>query len=358
MNDQTPPTLDRLWEELPVGPAPVDSLVAAGRTARRRRRRTVFAGVAAATVLVIGGVAVGTQFVGVPAGPGPGPATSGPGAESGLSATVGLAPREDVTVRGVAEWDEQAQTMAYFSFEGYSSSCLPEVRASLRDGVLDLALDPTSSGAQACTADSRAVMVTVTGLTGRPDRVDVTEYGERRDVRIQESGADSRKPDRPLPLEVVVDSENPVDADLERLARELVAYALEARDTVPVWESVTFALGGERAQSVDDMEAALATRSIWSFCPADWSVYGASSCPVDALGMIASARTNGTSLVLSADPGEVTCAPARTGAYPRGRLVAIRPEAASRTCAEDFSLVLAANDDGQLTAVDLTLSAP
>lgn len=150
----------------------------------------------------------------------------------------------------------------------------------------------------------------------------------------------------------------PVDADLEFLAQKFIGYALGDGDDLPVWESVTMALGGKVARSVDDVEAALGDRTIWQYCPADWLVYGASSCPVDVLGTIRSAETNETQLVISADPGEVACAPDRVGALPQGRLVAIRPEAGRRTCSEDFSLVLAANDRGELIAVDLTLSEP
>lgn len=38
MNDDAQPALDRLIEDIPVKPAPIDDLLMAGRTARRRRR--------------------------------------------------------------------------------------------------------------------------------------------------------------------------------------------------------------------------------------------------------------------------------------------------------------------------------
>jgi hypothetical protein len=117
-------------------------------------------------------------------------------------------------------------------------------------------------------------------------------------------------------------------------------------------------LGGEPVVSVDDISAALSQRRIWRICPADWDLYGASSCPVDLLGPVISAVVNDASLVYSAEYAEVTCAPTRTGPLPPGRLVVLRPSRPWRTCASDFALVLAADGHGRLRAVDLTLSEP
>jgi heat shock protein HslJ len=61
MTDQTRSTLDRLMKDVPMGPAPIDTLLAAGRAAKRRKRRALVAGAAAATALVLGGGAMATQ---------------------------------------------------------------------------------------------------------------------------------------------------------------------------------------------------------------------------------------------------------------------------------------------------------
>ena len=41
-----------------------------------------------------------------------------------------------------------------------------------------------------------------------------------------------------------------------------------------------------------------------------------------------------------------------------GRLVVLRPSPEWRTCATDYALVLAADGQGRLRSVDLTLSSP
>lgn len=97
---------------------------------------------------------------------------------------------------------------------------------------------------------------------------------------------------------------------------------------------------------------------MWQICPADGTGYGASSCPVDLLGPITDARSNDVALAYSTELDDVTCAPARTGPSPSGHLVVLRPSPQWRTCASDFALVLVADDQGRLRAVDLTLSAP
>lgn len=61
MTDQTRSTLDRLMGDVPIGPAPIDTLLTAGRRAKRRRRRAFVSGVASATALVLGGGALATQ---------------------------------------------------------------------------------------------------------------------------------------------------------------------------------------------------------------------------------------------------------------------------------------------------------
>lgn len=110
--------------------------------------------------------------------------------------------------------------------------------------------------------------------------------------------------------------------------------------------------------SIDDIGAALSNREIWKICPADWEVYGASSCPVDLLGPINDAVVNDASLVSSAEYGDVTCAPTRRAPLPRGRLVVIRPTQKWRSCATDFALALVADAQDRPRSVDLTRSNP
>ncbi|SEC89442.1 hypothetical protein SAMN04489844_3204 [Nocardioides exalbidus] len=137
-----------------------------------------------------------------------------------------------------------------------------------------------------------------------------------------------------------------------------MAYARGQSASFPHAESVSMALGGTPVKAVDDIVAALSNRETWRTCPANWEGYAAASCPIDLLGPIVAARTNGFTLVLEPELGDVTCSPTRTGPVPPGRLVVIRPRPEMRTCASDFALALVADDHGLLHAVDLTLSAP
>ncbi len=81
-----------------------------------------------------------------------------------------------------------------------------------------------------------------------------------------------------------------------------VRYAVGDSDTFPHWESVSMAISGQPVLSIDDIAAALSNRKIWKICPADWDVYGASSCPVDP---ITNAVVNDALLVYSAEYGNV-----------------------------------------------------
>lgn len=158
--------------------------------------------------------------------------------------------------------------------------------------------------------------------------------------------------------QLVQDEQAPVAPELQRLAEMFVSYAVGDSDTFPHGESVSMAVGGQPVVSIDDIDAALASREIWKICPADWEAYGASSCPVDLLGPINDAVVNVDLLVYSAEYGAVTCAPTRSGPLPRGRLVVLRPSQERRTCAGDFALALVADEQGRLRNVDLTLSEP
>lgn len=166
------------------------------------------------------------------------------------------------------------------------------------------------------------------------------------------------EPDSQRPPTLIGDSRDPVAPDLERLAQAFVKYAVGSSDSFAHRESVSMSLGGEQVLWIDDIVAALSQRKIWRICPADWDVYGAASCPVDLLGPITNAAANNSSLVYSAEYADVACAPARTGPLPPGRLVVLRPTPKWRTCASDFALVLAADDQGRLRHIDLTLSEP
>lgn len=157
---------------------------------------------------------------------------------------------------------------------------------------------------------------------------------------------------------MVQDDQDPVAPDLQRLAKSFVGYAVGDSIAFPHGESVSLSLGGEPVVAIDDLAAAVSTRKIWKICPADWDLYGASSCPVDLLGPITDADVNDAPLIYSAAYDDVICAPTRTGPLPEGRLVVIRPIQQQRSCASDFALVLAADDQGRLRAVDLTLSDP
>jgi hypothetical protein len=165
-------------------------------------------------------------------------------------------------------------------------------------------------------------------------------------------------PNSQRPPVLVGDNRDPVAPDLKRLVQMFVKYAVGNSNTFAHWESVSMSLGGEPVVSIDDIAAALSQRKIWKICPADWDVYGAASCPVDLLGPITNAAANDASLAYSAEYGDVTCAPTRTGPLPPGRLVVLRPTQKWRTCASDFALVLAADDQGRLRHIDLTLSEP
>jgi len=66
MSDPTRNTLDRLMDDIPITPAPIETLLTAGRAARRRKRRTLIGGAAVATALVLGGGALATDTLNRP----------------------------------------------------------------------------------------------------------------------------------------------------------------------------------------------------------------------------------------------------------------------------------------------------
>ncbi len=164
--------------------------------------------------------------------------------------------------------------------------------------------------------------------------------------------------DRTQRPQLVQDDKAPVAADLHRLAKMFLRYAMGDARTFPHWESVSMAIGGRAVLWIDDFSAALPNREIWKICPADWDAYGAASCPVNLLSPINNAARNDAPIVYSAEYDDVTCAPARSGSLPPGRLVVLRPSEDSRTCASDFALVLGADSQGRLRSIDLTVSEP
>ena len=159
-------------------------------------------------------------------------------------------------------------------------------------------------------------------------------------------------------FQVVSDAESPADEDLRRLAERFVAYAVGEADSFPHAQRISLSIGGRAAGSIEGTGAVLADRSTWMRCPAGSVTYGAASCPVDILGPVEAAVVNETTIVQTAAYGTVTCAPTRSGPLPDGRLVVLRPSPEWRTCATDYALALAADGQGRLRSVDLTLSSP
>lgn len=191
-----------------------------------------------------------------------------------------------------------------------------------------------------------------------PTRASPDPAPERRVGAPSANADETPNGDASRTVQLVRDVQAPVGSDLARLARRFVKYAVGDADSFPHAESVSMAIGGEEVVSVDDMDAALSNREIWRICPADWEGYGASSCPVNLLGPINDAVVNGAALVYTGKYGEVTCAPARSGPLPAGRLVVLRPVQRWRTCATDFAAALAADEQGRLRHIDVTLAAP
>lgn len=65
MIDKTPDVMQRLWQEIPTGQAPIAKILADGQRLRRRRRRAVATATTAAVVLVVvGGLATAQYSVG------------------------------------------------------------------------------------------------------------------------------------------------------------------------------------------------------------------------------------------------------------------------------------------------------
>ena len=202
MTDKTPPTLDRLWEDIPAGPAPIAELLDAGKSATRRRRRAVIAGAVAATALVLGLGGLTAQVLGLGSDRSSGPIA---GTSGDLSVSIAYNdggasaadPNPDGATHDNAVWDPDTDVVYYASGLGYSGSCPPTGTATRTDaGVLTLHLAEYHGGG-ACTSDARGVIAAIHGVTHLPAGLTVTELGETRDVTV--TAADV--PEGPAPSE-------------------------------------------------------------------------------------------------------------------------------------------------------------
>lgn len=151
---------------------------------------------------------------------------------------------------------------------------------------------------------------------------------------------------------------DPIDRGLTMLVSRFVRYAVGDIDTFPHRATVTVAIGGTPAPTIDHLGDRLNDRSIWVTCPEGAEVYGASGCPVDVLSPITNAVVNDALITFSDTYRPVVCAPARDGRPPSGNIVVFRPERRWRTCASDYALTLVADRQGRLRHLDLTLSDP
>lgn len=182
-------------EDLDVGPVPVRDIVNAGHRIKRRRRATL-AGIAAATVLVIGGGLVTTQVLGsnqtddsLVADSGAEEDATADGQELSVEVTMVDGGVDYFLGRGAATWIAESRTISYVSLRDYSSSCRPKGTATQgEDGVtLDLRVAAADGEEVPCAADARIMVATISGLEGPPDELVVTEEGETRSVAV--SGA-------------------------------------------------------------------------------------------------------------------------------------------------------------------------
>lgn len=181
MNDPTPATLDRLWDEIPTGEAPVAELLAAGQARTRHRRRAVVVAAAAATVLAVGVGALlarGTTVDDGLVGEGP--------THLDVRVTYGSSPAArglDLTM-GEAGWDEADHALVYVSRAGWSGSCPPEGTATASREGLELELAEPGGGG-VCTTDARSVTATITGLEQPPAQLQVVDGGAVRTVVVE-----------------------------------------------------------------------------------------------------------------------------------------------------------------------------
>jgi hypothetical protein len=191
MSDKTPETLDRLWSNIPTGPAPIADILAAGHEARRRKRRSILAGVVAVTALVSGSGALAAHTL-------TGSDQSreetfvADGATRNLTVTVEIGVSAEVLALryrneyNAATWDPATQQLFFVSRFGYSSTCPPRgTLTEAQDKSLTLELTtPNTDGP--CTADDNKVTATITGLTTPPEDLRVTENNRTWTVPVAE----------------------------------------------------------------------------------------------------------------------------------------------------------------------------
>jgi hypothetical protein len=193
MTDKTPATLDRLWDDIPTGPAPIGDIVSAGRAAKRRQRRAILAGTAATTALVLGaGYFASHTF----AGPGNVPVTSASGNDLKAKVVTGVAPGVSALIdqpltdisRGAAAWRPSDQTLVYVPEMDYSGTCPPTATAAAtRSGKVTLSMHGYDGGG-VCTMDARRVTVTIDGLTDAPPELTVVTDGKTSVIPVTEAG--------------------------------------------------------------------------------------------------------------------------------------------------------------------------
>ena len=105
MTEKSPATLDRLWDDIPTGHAPIADLLSAGQAVKRRQRRVIAVGVAAATALILGIGALGTQALdGKDDRPGP----VADGTTDGSGSSTRLVGIGHVAVAVPASWEDDA----------------------------------------------------------------------------------------------------------------------------------------------------------------------------------------------------------------------------------------------------------
>lgn len=197
MTDKTPATLDRLWHDIPTGPAPIADLLIAGHAAKRRRRRAVLAGTAAMTALIVGGGFVVAQSLPGSGDPGGGMLADAPSPH--LKTQVRRQVSHDVAAlfadaplgRAAAVWDAQTRAVIYVSELAYSSSCPPGATASMTESgavTLDVSDDDGGRLGRACTADATRYFVRIDGLGAAPQELTVTASGKTRVIPVSTGG--------------------------------------------------------------------------------------------------------------------------------------------------------------------------
>lgn len=237
-------------DDLDVGPAPVRDIVDAGHKIKRRRRATL-AGIAAATVLLVGGGLVTTQVLGsdqaddsLVADRGAEGDTTADGRERAVDVT--LVDSQGFFEKGAATWVAESRTLTYISRLGFSSACQPAVSSTEgEDGVtLDLNVSVAAADGEevGCSADDRVMFAAISGLDGPPAELVVTEDGVTRTVAVTNPGADgavlTATPSKLVPgAEFVVDTTGERGPGFTLTGADGTTYYLTVQDLggTPSW---------------------------------------------------------------------------------------------------------------------------